>query len=142
MSYAELDRLSDRFASALARLGVQRGDRVALVLPNCPQFLIAEFGAWKAGATVLPLNPLYTGTELAESLRAAGAKVAVVLTPFYERLKETQPRTAVHESSRPSIKEYLPPALRVAFTLLKEKKEGHRILRLQPGDTWFQECLA
>src|SRR4051812_44868781 len=52
LSYAELDRLSGRFATALLQLGVQRGDRVALVLPNCPQFLIAELGAWKAGATV------------------------------------------------------------------------------------------
>src|SRR5712691_9375594 len=60
ISNAELDRLSDRFATALAGHGVRRGDRVALLLPNCPQFLIAELGAWKAGATVLPLNPLYT----------------------------------------------------------------------------------
>src|SRR5438552_1941148 len=48
LSYAEVDRLSDRFAAALVKIGVQRGDRVALILPNCPQFLIAEFGAWKA----------------------------------------------------------------------------------------------
>src|SRR5262245_26917029 len=50
ISYADLDRLSDRFASWLANAGVGKGERVALVLPNSPQFLIAEFGAWKAGA--------------------------------------------------------------------------------------------
>ena len=93
ISNAELDRLSGRFAASLRRVGVRKGDRVALLLPNSPQFLIAEFGAWKAGATVLPLNPLYTGSELREPLKAAGVEVVVTLTPFYKRLKEIQRET-------------------------------------------------
>ena len=60
VSYGDLDSQSSAFAAALAALGVRPGDRVALVLPNCPQFFIAEFGAWKAGAVVVPLNPTYT----------------------------------------------------------------------------------
>ena len=72
--------LSDRFAAALVDAGVRRGDRVALLLPNCPQFVIAELGAWKAGATVLPLNPLYTSGELIDPLRTAGVKIVVTLT--------------------------------------------------------------
>src|SRR3954470_4664192 len=91
MSNAELDRLSDRFASALVRYGARQGDRIALVMPNSPQFLIAEIGAWKAGATVLPLNPLYTGSELTEPLRSAGVEIVVTLTPFYRKLKDIQP---------------------------------------------------
>lgn len=141
LSYADLDRLSDRFAAALARYGVQHGDRIALVLPNCPQFLIAELGAWKAGAIVLPLNPLYTGTELVGPLRSAGAKIVVALTPFYPRLKEHQSATGVERIVATSIKEYLTPALRLLFALFKEKKGGHRIL-LKPEDAWFQDCLA
>src|SRR5688572_15486357 len=58
LTRAEWDRQSDAFAAALIALGVRRGDRVALLLPNCPQFLIAEFGTWKAGAVVVPLNPI------------------------------------------------------------------------------------
>jgi long-chain acyl-CoA synthetase len=85
ISNAELVGLSDRFAASLIMAGVRRGDRVALLLPNCPQFLIAEFGAWKAGAIVLPLNPLYTGNELVEPLRTAGVETIVTLTP-YKRL--------------------------------------------------------
>src|SRR5688572_31662433 len=54
LSNGELDRLSDAFAASLLAAGFHKGDRVALVLPNCPQFLIAELGAWKIGATVLP----------------------------------------------------------------------------------------
>ena len=82
LSNRDLDRLSDRFAASLIASGIHKGDRVALVLPNCPQFLIAEIGAWKAGATVLPLNPLYTASELREPLTAAEVHVVVTLTPF------------------------------------------------------------
>jgi long-chain acyl-CoA synthetase len=140
LSNKDLDQLSDRFAAALVRAGIAKGDRVALVLPNSPQFLIAEIGAWKAGATVLPLNPLYTGGELREPLKTAGVKIVVALTPFYKRLKEIQTDTPVKQIIATSIKEYLPPLLRVLFTLFKEKKDGHRI-ELEAGDQWFQDCL-
>ena len=141
VSNGDLDRLSDRFAASLVAAGIRKGDRVALVLPNCPQFLIAEIGAWKAGATVLPLNPLYTAGELRRPLTTAGIELVVTLTPFYTRLKEIQRETPVKRIIATSIKEYLPPLLRVLFTLFKEKKGGHRIA-LQPGDLWFQDCLG
>ena len=140
LSNRDLDLLSDRFAASLVDGGIKKGDRVALVLPNCPQFLIAEIGAWKAGATVLPLNPLYTAGELRDPLNAAAVEVVVTLTPFYNRLKDVQPETPVRRVIPTSIKEYLPPGLRVLFTLFKEKKGGHRI-ELKPGDRWFQDCL-
>src|SRR5436190_22785397 len=60
ISYTDLDRDSDAFAAALIGLGVTRGDRIALLLPNSPQFTVAQFGAWKIGAIVSPLNPIYT----------------------------------------------------------------------------------
>ena len=141
ISNADLDKLSDRFAASLISSGIRKGDRVALVLPNCPQFLIAEIGAWKASATVLPLNPLYTQAELRHPLASAGVGLVVTLTPFYARLKEIQRDTPVSRIVATSIKEYLPPVLRVLFTLFKEKKGGHRI-QLAPGDLWFQDCLA
>ena len=81
VSHGELDRRSDAFAAALAGLGVARGDRVALLLPNCPQFLIGELGAWKAGAILVPLNPIYTEQELEGALARTGAETIVVLTP-------------------------------------------------------------
>jgi long-chain acyl-CoA synthetase len=141
MSYAELDRLSDAFAAALASLGVQRGDRVALLLPNCPQFLIAEFGAWKAGAIVAPLNPIYNEQELTGPLAATGAETIVVLNRFYERVKRVQPATALRRVIATNIKEFLPRVLRVLFTLAKEKKEGERIA-LRQGDLRFADLLA
>jgi long-chain acyl-CoA synthetase len=140
LSHLDLDRLSDRFAGALRAAGVAKGARVALLLPNCPQFVIAELAAWKIGATVFPLNPLYTAAELAEPLRTADVSVIVTLTPFYDRIKEVQPRTLLKLVIATSIKEYLPPLLGVLFTLFKEKKAGHRI-SLRREDVWFQDCL-
>ena len=140
VSYGELDSQSSAFAAALAALGVRPGDRVALVLPNCPQFFIAEFGAWKAGAVVVPLNPTYSERELEAALSSTGATVAVALTPFYQRIKNIQIRTQVREVIATSIKEYLPAALRILFTLFKEKKDGHRI-SVAAGDRWFQDVL-
>jgi long-chain acyl-CoA synthetase len=141
LSYSALDRLSDAFAAALLAAGVARGDRVALLLPNCPQFLVTELGAWKAGAIVCPLNPLYNEQELEEALATTGAETAVVLTLFYERLKHVQPRTALERVIATSIKDFLSPLPRILFTLLKEKKEGHRI-RLARGDRWLRDLLA
>jgi long-chain acyl-CoA synthetase len=140
ISWAELERLSDAFAAALTELGVGVGDRVALILPNCPQFLIAEFGAWKVGAIVAPLNPVYTEHELATLLAASGARVVVVLTRYYERLKTFQPRTAVTTVIATNIKEYLKPLTRLLFTAFKEKEEGDRI-DLRDGDLAFAELL-
>jgi long-chain acyl-CoA synthetase len=140
ISYAQLHRDSNAFAAALAALGVKHGDRVALVLPNCPQFFIAEMGAWKTGAIVCPVNPTYTERELESSLNSTGAQTVVTLTPFYGRVKDVQPRTAVRNVIATSIKEHLPPLLRVLFTLFKEKAEGHRIAIAQ-GDHWLQDLL-
>jgi long-chain acyl-CoA synthetase len=141
VSWEELDRRSDAFAAALAGLGVAEGDRVALLLPNCPQFLIGELGAWKAGAILVPLNPIYTAPELEGALRRTGAETILVLTPFYERVKAVQPRTALKRVVATNVKEYLPPLLRVLFTLAKERKDGHRV-DPRDGDPWLGDLLA
>src|SRR5512139_3547619 len=140
VTYGELEGLSDAFAASLAGLGVKKGDRVALLLPNSPQFIIAEVGAWKAGATVFPLNPIYTESELEGPLNNCAPETIVTLTLFYNRIKSIQPNTKLKRVIASNIKDFLPPVLRLLFTLVKEKKEGHRI-RLQPGDLWFTDLL-
>lgn len=133
LAYGELDRLSDACAAAFRSLGVQRSDRVALLLPNCPQFMIAQFAAWKIGAIVAPLNPLYTEQELEGPLRENGIETIVTLTRFYGRVKRVQPRTPLARVIATNIKEYFPPLLRLLFTLAREKREGDRV-KLEPGD--------
>ncbi len=140
LSYAQLEQLSDALAAALVAQGVKKGDRVALLLPNCPQAFIGQWGAWKAGAIVTPINPLYTPRELEHALQECGAETALVLTPFYDKIKALQSRIPLRILIAANIKEYLPPHLRLLFTLLKEKKEGHRIT-LQPGDLWLADLL-
>lgn len=140
LSYLDLEKLSDAFANALLAQGVKRGDRVALLLPNSPQSVIAQLGVWKAGAIAAPINPLYTEHELERLLDECGAETAVVLTRFYSKLKSLQPRTGVKRAIATNIKEYLPHFLRLLFTLFKERKEGHRV-RLQPGDLWLGDLL-
>ena len=140
VSYREIDRDSDTFAVALAAMGVGRGDRVAVMLPNCPQFFVAELAAWKLGASIAPLNPIYTEEELVGPLTTIDATVILVLTPFYERLKNIQARTPTTRVITTSIKEYFPTLTRLAFTLLMEKKLGHRVTR-RDNDMAFADLL-
>jgi long-chain acyl-CoA synthetase len=140
VSYRQLNKMSTAFAAALAKLGVVPGDRVALVLPNCPQFVICEFGIWKAGATVVPLNPTYSEREIQQALDTMRVSVVITLTLFYERVARVHGRTGVRHVIATSIKEYLPPVTRVLFTLFREKKDGHRI-SLRAGDRWLQDLL-
>jgi long-chain acyl-CoA synthetase len=140
MSYGELERLSDVLAAALVAQGVQKGDRVALLLPNCPQFIIGQFAAWKAGAVVAPVSPLFAEPEVQRTLVDCGAKVVLVLTPFYERIKAVQAHTSLRCVIATNIKEYLLPHLRAMFSLFKEKKDGHRV-SLRDGDLWLAGLL-
>jgi long-chain acyl-CoA synthetase len=140
ISYGEIDSASDAFARGLREIGVKAGERVALLLPNAPQFIIAELAAWKLGAMIAPQNPIYTERELQESLATTMPETMIVLTPFYERVKRIQANTSLKRVIATNIKEYLPGVLRVLFTLVKEKKEGHRI-ELQSGDYWFQSLM-
>lgn len=140
MTYGELEHQSNTFAGALIDLGMKPGDRIALLLPNTPQIVLAAFGVWKAGGIVVPLNPLYTEGELKHALQDSGAETAVVLTPFYNKVKAIQPNTIVREVIATNIKEYLSPVKRVLFTLFKEVKDGHRVV-LQSGDLWLPDLL-
>lgn len=77
MTYGQLDELTSRFASSLLSMGVRKGDRVAIFMPNMPQFVISYFGILKAGGVVVPCSPLYKAKELEFQLRDSGASVLV-----------------------------------------------------------------
>ena len=141
MTYAELERLSDAFASALLSLGVARDARIGLLLPNCPQFFIAELGAWKVGAIVAPLNPIYTEAELEGPIRENGIDTIVTLTRFYDRVKRVQARVPIRHVIATNIKEYFPAVLKILFTVVREKKDGDRV-KLARGDHWFASMLT
>jgi long-chain acyl-CoA synthetase len=85
-TFGQLKELSDRFAAGIARRGVARGDRVALLLPNSPQFIIAYYGLLKAGALIVPLNPLCSERELTFHLDDAGIETAITIPLFLDKL--------------------------------------------------------
>jgi long-chain acyl-CoA synthetase len=140
VTYSQLDKSSTRLAAGLVSLGIKPGDRVAIILPNCPQFIVAEIAAWKAGAIACPINPTYTDRELEAALNATGAETAVVLNRFYEKLKSVQPRTAVKRVIATGIKDFLPLAKRLAYTLFKEKGDGERVTIAKEDSrmTWLE----
>ena len=140
VSYAELEQSTNAFAAALTALGVKRGDRVALCLPNCPQFFVAEIGAWKIGAIACPFNPTYTEREMEDALAATNASTLVVLNRFYQKIKQFQHATQVERIITTNIKEYLPLLLSIGYTLFKEKKDGERIT-LAAGDYRMSDLL-
>jgi len=88
ISYQECHSLVERFACGLAALGIQKGDRVALCLPNSPQAVIAYFGILRAGGIVVACNPTYTEYELSHQLRDSGAKAVVVLDLMYQKIQQ------------------------------------------------------
>jgi long-chain acyl-CoA synthetase len=143
MAYRELLELAQQFAAALQELGVQKGDRVALWLPNCPQFVIAYYGTLMAGGIVVPCNPSYVAREIRHQLQDSGAKVAVVLSLVYPVMKQVRAETQVEHVVVANIKEFFPGLLKFLFTVAKEKKEGH--FQDISGDAqtyWFQDLLA
>ncbi|HEX8751678.1 MAG TPA: AMP-binding protein, partial [Nitrospira sp.] len=87
LSYQECHSLVERFASGLAALGIRKGDRVALCLPNSPQAVIAYFGILRAGGIVVACNPTYTEYELSHQLRDSGARAIVVLDLMYHKIQ-------------------------------------------------------
>lgn len=143
ISYKEFDLLADSLASALIANGFKKGDRAVIYMPNTPQFVITYFGILKAGGIVIATNPLYTERELEHQLSDCGAETVFVLSRFYERLKtvQKQGKTKIKRIIVANIKEFLPAHLKLAFTLLKEKKEGHRVT-LEAGDVYFQDFLG
>lgn len=87
IKYRELREDIDRFATALSDIGVQKGDKVALYLPNCPQFVIAFFGILKAGATVTTISPVYISREVAYQLTDSEATSIVCLDTLYDNVE-------------------------------------------------------
>ncbi len=114
LSYAEVDELSSRFASALLKLGLGKGDRVGIFMPNIPQFVIAYFGILKAGGIVVTCSPLYKARELEHQLTDAGVSIMVAArdvvkeNDLYRSLEECRGQLALSRVIATSITDYLP----------------------------------
>ena len=142
ISYAQLHQQARRFSGVLAGLGVGRGTKVGLILPNCPQAVVALFGALRLGATVVQNNPLYTERELGHQLADAGVEVLVCLDLTYDRVKALRSRTSIREVIVTSVLDELSGLKRrLAPYTKKGKAASASIGKDEPVRRW-REALA
>ena len=123
MTYAELLAQARRFASALQVQGVQKGDRVAIMLPNCPQFVVAFYGTMLAGGVAVNTSPLYVARELEHQLKDSGAETLVMLNLFYPRFEEIAQSVPTKRVIVTGIQDGLPFPKNVLYPL-KARREG------------------
>jgi long-chain acyl-CoA synthetase len=142
LTYAELDRLSDALAVGLVDMGLKKGDRVALLMPNVAAFVISFYAILKAGGVVSAANPTYPADKLQFQINDCGAKFVITLSLFYNTVKQIQSQTQLKGVIVTNVKEYFPGLGKFLFTIAKEKKEGHRVETLGAGDVWFQDVLS
>ena len=142
ITYKEMNAETDHMAAALVEMGVKKGERVGIFMPNTPQFMIAYFGILKAGGVVVAVNPTYPVDEVLIPVNDANIEIMFTLSRFYGRLKTVRERSKLKRIIVTNIKETLPPITRLLFTLVKEKKEGDRVESLADGDVWMKDMLA
>jgi len=125
-THRQVDRLANRFAHGLIWLGIKPGDRVAVQLPNLPQFIFGFYGALKAGAVVVPVNPLYKAHDLATVLKDSGAKVILTLPRFLPALSEVAAGTGLESIIVTEPYDFFPfPWKQLAwYRLRKEPRTG------------------
>jgi long-chain acyl-CoA synthetase len=141
VSFGSLDDMVSRFASALQQLDVQKGDRVALMLPNSIQFVVAFFGALRAGAVVVATNPLYVAREMRDQWNDAGVETVVLLANFLPRLREVQGETAVRRVIVTQVEDTLPAPTRWLVPLVQRKHKERVAVRPAPDLHLFDDLL-
>ncbi len=134
IQYRALDHLVGRFAQALKTLGVAPGDKVAMLLPNIPQMVIANFAVWRLGAVTTPNNPLYTERELLHQLNDSEATFLVALDLLMPKVQAILAKTSIRHVVVCHINDYLPFPKNLLFPLVK--KDMYRAI--QPNDSLHQ----
>lgn len=107
ISYQDLNDAVNRFANALLALGVKPGDKVALLMPNMPQMVMAYYAVWKIGAVAVPNNPLYTDDELKYQFNNSGTTVLVTMDILAPRMIALQPQTSIEKIIIAHLTDYL-----------------------------------
>ncbi|MBK8047923.1 MAG: long-chain fatty acid--CoA ligase [Anaerolineales bacterium] len=142
LTYRDLDRRSDQFAAALGKLGVVKGSRVAIMLPNLPQQAIVYFGILKAGAIVVNTNPTYPAHELGPLMKNSGVETIITLSGLYDRVLEIQPQTAIKNIILTDVPDYVGSLFR--RSVAKQVKAGGMMkdVTLKPGAYWMKDLMA
>jgi long-chain acyl-CoA synthetase len=129
ISYEELDKMSNAFACGLKDLGMKKGDRVALYLQNIPQFIIAQYGIWKVGGIVVPLNPMYKERELTYYFSDASVRMLVCMESLYgEAIRRAVEETGVENVVTTSELNFLDPECEIPSILKGVEKNYFKTL--------------
>jgi long-chain acyl-CoA synthetase len=115
ITYREMEALVNRFSRALTKLGVRKGDKVAMILPNVPQLVIAEYAAFRIGGVNVMNNPLYTEKELSYQINDSDSTVLVTLDMFFPIARKLQESTTAKTVILCSLADYLPEPLKPMF---------------------------
>ncbi|MDY6796718.1 MAG: long-chain fatty acid--CoA ligase [Actinomycetota bacterium] len=126
IGYRELDELANRFANVLKGLGVGKGDRVALQLPNTPQMVLAYYGTLKLGAVVVMFNPMYSPREIEHQLRDSESKVMLILDRFWPQVKKAFEKSKPEHLIVTHVKDFLKFPLNL-LEPVKAKREGEHV---------------
>ncbi|OLN22638.1 long-chain fatty acid--CoA ligase [Domibacillus antri] len=124
LSYKELYDSALKTAAYLKKIGIQKGDRVAIMLPNSPQAVISFYGVMIAGAVVVQFNPLYTEREMEYQLKDCGAKVIISLDLLYPRIQKIISNTSLEHVIVTAIKDYLPFPKNMIYPFIQKKQTG------------------
>jgi long-chain acyl-CoA synthetase len=147
LTYRDVLKQVEQFSRVLTSLGVQRGDRVGLVLPNCPQYVIAYYAALRIGAVVVGNNPLYTERELSHQLKDAGIEVLVTLDLLYPKVAEVQDEVGLREIVVGKVTDFMPFPINLLAPIKMKKEARHQgepWPPVPPGAKvrWWKELMA
>ncbi len=140
ISFLELEGLVNRFARALMDLGVQKGDKVAILLPNLPQIVMAIYAAFRIGAVAVMNNPLYTERELEYQFNDSDSKILIALDLLHPRVMKVKNRTKIGKVIYAHINDYLPFPKKQLFPLAK--KQMYRKVEPQEGMYSFLDLIG
>jgi long-chain acyl-CoA synthetase len=124
ITFKEVYESSLKFAAYLKKLGIKKGDRVAIMLPNIPQAVISYFGILIAGGTVVQTNPTYTERELEYQMKDSGAKAIVAMDILFPRVSNVVPGTAIEHVIVTAIKDYLPFPKNLIYPFIQKREYG------------------
>ena len=127
LTFKEVYESAIKFANYLRSLGVEKGDRVAILLPNCPQAVIAYFGTMYVGGIVVQTNPLYTERELQYQMADSGAKVILSMDILYPRVMKIMKETKLENVIVTGIKDYLPFPKNLIYPFIQKKQYGFSV---------------
>jgi long-chain acyl-CoA synthetase len=132
LTYRQLREEAERFSAALTNLGVGRGDRVGLLLPNCPQYVIAYYAIVRIGAVIVGNNPLYTRRELTHQLTDAGIDVLVVLDQLYPTVDPIREEVGLREVVVTAVTDYMKFPINVLAPIKFKREAKHEGKRWPP----------